>query len=138
MIKSPTIQERFVKVILHISLQERRNLAEDLAILCKELKVEEDLTLDRRKLTWSKNGPARKTVEERNKHQYQLSWRYAGPARASLEEAAKLVNKKPETLKSIIATKGKFVWFDESDGDIVTITRVPLIRDPNPTPSTEQ
>ncbi len=122
LVKASELRTYFKAVVATIPRAKRLQLETELAALADHLGIEDDLTRDRRKLTWGPDGPARKTVEARKP--YLISYRQGGSFPVSLAEAARLCRTTKGSIAGRISRGGGVYSTIDKDDDIITVTRL--------------
>lgn len=113
-------RESFAKIMANMTLAKRREVAAEIRHVQEALGSTDDFTADRRKVMWSNNGNARKTIEE--KRIYEVLWRGNDPVMCNIEEAAAQVRKKVTSLRTYLAKGGGVAHFNIED-EIVTVSK---------------
>lgn len=111
-------------IISLIPKAKREHIKDDVAKLQALLGSTKDMFVDRRKLTWSADGKARKTLEVRAQSlKIHVFWRGGDSIYVTLEEAAKIANRKVSSLSNLLTKHGAWSYVDSNE-DIVTMTKL--------------
>lgn len=113
-------REAFAKIMVHMTLAKRREVAAEIQCVQEALDSTDDFTADRRKIMWRPHCAARKAIEE--KRVYEVTWRGSDPIMCNIEEAAVQVRKKVTSLRTYLAKGGGVAHFNIED-ELVTVTK---------------
>lgn len=122
----PNYEKALFRLVSGLPMRNREKLRAEIELLHSLTGGTQDLFVDRRKLTWSKDGVARKTLAEKPKKlDVRIVWRGGDTSiYASMEEAAKIANKTKTTLMALLNRHGGTWSFIDEDDDIVTIFKL--------------
>lgn len=134
MMKSdPQLVRDLFALVSKLPTAKREEVREEILRLRDFVGSDDDLFIDRRKLTWLPGGSARVKVDSRTKiikepqlekEKYLAIWRGENPIPCTLNEAAKYAGKPKASLSAHLNKgKGRYDCVD-TDGDLLTIQRI--------------